>query len=126
MEKNFEILLADDNSLTSCFLKSGMENKGYEKVELTFGAEGVLECLEKKKYKLIVCQDILPEMTATELILRLKFNANAEDTKFLILTSEEEEEFYLKQISFDRVSYYTSNPINFDSLEEKIEELLIN
>jgi DNA-binding response OmpR family regulator len=126
MEKNFEILLADDNSLTSCFLKLGMENKGYEKIELTFGAEGVLECLEKKKYKLVVCQDILPEMTAAELFLRLKFNSNVDDTQFLILTTKNEEEYYLKQIPFAGVSYYTSNPINFDTLEEKIEGLLIN
>ncbi len=121
-----EILIADDNSLTSCFLKSIMENNGYEKVDLTFGAEGVLECLEKKSYRLVVCQDVLPEMTATELILRLKFNSTAENTKFLVLTSKNEEEYYLKQIPIDRVSYYTSNPINFDSFEEKIEKLLVN
>jgi response regulator RpfG family c-di-GMP phosphodiesterase len=126
MNKNMEILIADDNSLTSCFLKSVMKSNGYEKVDLTFGAEGVLECLGKKKYKLVVCQDILPEMTATELILRLKFNSTAANTKFLVLTSKHEEEYYLKQIPIDRVSYYTANPINFDTFEEKVEKLLLN
>jgi len=126
MDKNVDILLAEDNSLTSCFLKSVMESKGFEKVDLTFGAEGVLECLEKRSYQLIVCQDVLPEMTAAELILRLKFNSNVEDTRFLVLTTENEEEYYLKQIPFDGVSYYTANPINIDTLEEKIEKLLMN
>ena len=121
MFKDAEILIADDNSLYSLHLKTKLEEKGYSRVEITNEAKGVLFCLDGKKYHLVICPHLLPEMTAEELIMRVRFGMSKDQPCFLILSDDWNTEPTL----FNHVSSYSICPIEIDSFDKEIRNLLL-
>lgn len=121
MFKDAEILIADDNSLYSLHLKTKLEEKGYSKVEITNEAKGVLFCLDSKKYHLVICPHLLPEMTAEELILRVRFGMSKEQPCFLVLSDFWNSEPTL----FNHVSSYSISPIEIDSFDKAVRNVLL-
>jgi PleD family two-component response regulator len=61
MDKNAEILIVDDNTLYSLYLKVKLENRGYGSIDIVNGAEEVLSYLKKKSYRLIICPAFFPK-----------------------------------------------------------------
>ncbi len=121
MFNDAEILNVDDNSLYSLHLKTQLEGKGYSKVEITHKVKGVLSCLENKNYHLVICPNDLPEMTSDELILRVRFGVARAQPCFLFLADSLD----FEPMIFNHVSCYSKCPIDIDSFEKAIRNLLL-
>jgi DNA-binding NtrC family response regulator len=126
MDKNAEILIVDDNTLYSLYLKVKLENRGYENIDIVNGAESVLSHLKEKSYRLIICPSVLPEMLASELMVSIKYQFPEEDPNYLVLVNEKEAVLYEKEVLFGQVFYYTGSPIDLDTFDETIQKMLDN
>ncbi len=124
MAKNAEILIVDDNTLYSLYLKVKLENRGYENIDIVNGAEGVLSYLEEKNYRLIICPSVLPEMLASELMVTIKYKFPERELNYLVLVNEKEAVLYEKEILFGQVFYYTGSPIDVDTFDEIVQKML--
>ncbi len=121
MFKDAETLIADDNSLYSLHLKTQLEEKGYSKIEITNEAKGIISCLDSKSYHLVICPYLLPDMSADKLILRVRFGVSNEQPCFLVISDDWNSEPTL----FNHVSVYSVCPIEIDSFDKAIRNLLL-
>ncbi|GEM_PF-2800582 len=120
MFKTSKILIVDDNSMISFYLKNQLEQRGFTNIEITHQAKGILSCLESKSYQLVICNESFPEMTIDDLILRVRLRWYQEQPCFMIIS-----EFWdASSCIFNYVSSYSSQPIEIESFVKKITELL--
>ncbi len=124
MAKDAEILIVDDNTLYSLYLKVKLENRGYNNIDIVNGAEGVLSYLNEKDYRLIICPNVLPEMLASELMVIIKYRFPEKEPNYLVLVNEKEAVLYEKEILFGQVFYYTGSPIDVNTFDDTVQKML--
>jgi DNA-binding NtrC family response regulator len=124
MVKNAEILIIDDNTLYSLYLKVKLENRSYKNIDIVNGAEEALTNIPNKSYRLIICPNVLPEMLASELMVAIKYRFPEEDPNYLVLVNAKEAVFYEKEILFGQVFYYTGSPIDMETFDVTIQKML--
>jgi CheY-like chemotaxis protein len=82
-----KILIVDDDRYILNLVKSVVEHLGFTAVTVVNGREALNE-IERQKFRLIVCDDVLPYMRGGEVALRMREQGGLNrETAFILLHS---------------------------------------
>ena len=122
MEKNFNLLIANDNEEESKLIceKLTKDNSSYM-IEITKSGKEAIDFVKAKEYDIVVLDLVLEGSDGFEVIETIK-NANYK-SKIIVITSLCSETFMNKAISMG-VDYYILKPISIDVLSKRIKDLI--
>jgi len=90
---NVSIVYIDDNEVPTTVAKTQFKKYGIELVTGTSGKE-LFEILETKSFDLIILDDMMPEMSGTEVMQKLK--ADGHTKPIVVLTGKGDKEEFLE------------------------------
>lgn len=122
MEKNFNLLIANDNEEESKLIceKLTKDNDLYL-IEITKSGKEAIDFVNAKEYDIVVLDLVLEGSDGFEVIETIK-NAGHK-TKIIIITSLCSETFMNKAVSMG-VDYYILKPVSTDVLSKRVKDLL--
>lgn len=119
-----KILIVEDELAYLKLLGSQLTAQGYEVIEATDGKAG-LEVAKKEKPDLILLDIRMPVMDGLAMLKLLRQEVSGKTIKVIILTNLEPDDKIIEEVVNDLPSYYfVKSNIQFNSLLEKIDELL--
>jgi two-component system response regulator (stage 0 sporulation protein A) len=122
MEKNFNLLIANDNEEESKLISEKLtkDNSSYM-IEITKSGKEAIDFVKAKEYDIVVLDLVLEGSDGFEVIETIK-NAKYK-SKIIVITSLCSETFMNKAISMG-VDYYILKPISIDVLSKRIKDLI--
>ena len=118
MKEKLSILLANENNEETNEILANLTNEN----DVDFAENGAkaIEYLNSKKYDLLICDLILPEIDGFEVVEQAKQIDN--QIKIIVISALSSETFVKKATSLG-VGYYMLKPINYDVLTKRIDDL---
>ncbi len=86
-----KIILAEDDSMTVEIYKKKFEEVGFEVVTVSTGKEA-LRCVEKEKADLMLLDMVLPEMSGTEVLKKIKKDGKNAGLKVVVFSNLDSED----------------------------------
>ena len=121
-----KILIIEDDSAYLKLLNAQLTERGYTVIQAINGEKG-LAIAKKEKPDLILLDVMMPVMNGMAMLDLLRREEMGKKTKVIILTNVEPNDKMIGKVIKDEPSYYfIKSDIQFDSLLEKINELLVN
>jgi len=120
-KENVAILVVDDHPMTRNMVRAILRGVGYSHVDLAESAFHAQECLEERRYDLIVCDWNMPGMSGLEFLnlIREQFPS----IPFVMLTAEAYKENVETAIEAG-VSDYVIKPFTAEILINKVNRSL--
>lgn len=115
-----KILIIDDNILVVKKIAFHLQKRGFETIESSNAMEA-LTLILKHQPDLVITDLLMPYVTGSELYKTLNF-MNKVNTKMLFITSLKDEYIDDLDEELDK-NLVLRKPINFDSLDSKIQAL---
>lgn len=121
------ILVVDDMSSMVEFLKTELQNMGYESLYSASNGEeafGILkkQLAEREPIELLLCDWSMPLMNGVELLRRIRGTAELKDLPFIMITAEGEADQVMEVIN-EGVSNYIVKPVIPTVLREKMKKV---
>ena len=116
------VLVLDDDQDITLLTRSALTLHGYEVTESNNPLEA-LELIEKRSFRLILVDIMMPEMDGVEFIRRVKETHPDAEIRYAILTAKKLNERQRREI-FDLETEIMTKPFIPVNLVEKVAELL--
>jgi two-component system chemotaxis response regulator CheY len=117
------ILVVDDYGTMVRILKGLLRQIGYENVDDASNGEAALEKIKAKKYELVISDWNMEPMTGFELLQRVRADADAAKTRFIMVTAESKAD-NVTAAKRAGVDNYLIKPFNAQTLKAKIDQVL--
>ncbi len=124
MEKEFSLLLANDNAEESNFISEKFTNdSAIKNFSIVSSGKDAEELILNNDYDLVILDLVLQEIDGFELIEKIK-NKNPK-TRIIVMSSLSNDAF-IKKVTALGVDYFMLKPVNADVLRKRALELLEN
>lgn len=121
---NKKVILVDDNNMMLKIATKVLEKYNFNTIDTKTNAFDCMQAINQNEYDLIIADDMMPEMSGTEMMLKLKEAKNF-NIPVVVLTGNVEipnaKEHYLN-LGFDD---FLAKPINLQELDRIIKKFLI-
>lgn len=121
LEKN-RILVVDDEQLLVSIIQTRLGYLGYDVDHAKDGQEALLK-LEANEYDLILLDIMLPKVTGTEVLKRIKGKELNRTAKIMMISGRHSESSVLESLRLGAHDFF-EKPFSLDVLEHKIKKLL--
>jgi len=121
-QRKRKILIVDDTLLIANLIKTRLAYLNYEIAHAQDGEEA-LEMIRKFPPDLVLLDIMLPKLTGTEVLKRLKGDPDYRDLKIIMISAKNKEKDILSNIRLGANDFITK-PFSLEVLEEKIKKLL--
>lgn len=121
-QRKRKILIVDDTLLIANLIKTRLAYLNYEIAHAQDGEEA-LEMIRKFPPDLVLLDIMLPKLTGTEVLKRLKGDPDYRDLKIIMISAKNKEKDILSNIRLGANDFITK-PFSLEILEEKIKKLL--
>ncbi|WP_208346531.1 response regulator transcription factor, partial [Aetokthonos hydrillicola] len=121
-EKNFKILIIDDDPIVRTILKKTLQNQGYEISVASNGEEGITTA-QNVRPALIICDWMMQELDGLDVCRKIKADPELATTFFILLTAkgaapgEEEDRVRGLDAGADE---FISKPIEMNELKARV------
>lgn len=117
-----KILIVDDNPDSIAIMRSILESRGYDVAAAQSGAEA-LDFLQRETVNLVLLDIMMPEMSGTEVLQRIKDNAATGRLPVILVTAKTQDEDVLSGYQYG-ADYYITKPFTAKQLLYGIELIL--
>ncbi|MGD0948398.1 MAG: response regulator [Candidatus Binatia bacterium] len=117
-----KVLIVDDNPDSVAIMRSILESRGYDVAAAQSGAEA-LEFLQRETVNLVLLDIMMPEMSGTEVLQRIKDNAATGRLPVILVTAKTQDEDVLSGYQYG-ADYYITKPFTAKQLLYGIELIL--
>jgi two-component system chemotaxis response regulator CheY len=118
-------LIVDDSQAMRSIIKGGLKGMGI--FEFVAEAENGVEALKKMEgegpFHIVFLDWYMPEMEGYECLLEIRQNPLWNDTKVMMVTTENQQENVIRAMMAG-ASEYLMKPFNVDMLQEKVRMIL--
>ena len=114
------ILLVEDDTGASRFIRKGLQEKGYA-IDVAFDGEEGLHCATLQAYDLIILDIMLPEMSGFEVLKGIRKKGILTPVIFLTARDEKEDVVHGLELGADD---YLIKPFSFSELLARIKAVL--
>ncbi len=114
------ILLVEDDTGASRFIRKGLQEKGYA-IDVAFDGEEGLHCATAQAYDLIILDIMLPEMSGFEVLKGIRKKGILTPVIFLTARDEKEDVIHGLELGADD---YLIKPFSFSELLARIKAVL--
>lgn len=122
--RNSKILVCDDSQICRSIVVKALNERGYDFVDETDCAEGVVELLfenNTRHYDLLLLDISMPGMLGTDLVSQIrKSNTKFKDMSIIMISAEAEKKIVLKAL-VNGANDYILKPLSKETLFEKME-----
>ena len=122
INNNYKILIVDDNSMNLTIEKNHLKHYGLISDTCLSGEQAIEKIKSGEKYDLILMDDMMPSMSGTDTMRKLKYEMNFKKP-ILVITANatvESKEFYLNS-GFDE---FIAKPVSREQLYEIVKKYL--
>jgi CheY-like chemotaxis protein len=116
------VLIVDDNPDSIAIMRSILESRGYDVAAAQSGAEA-LDFLQRETVNLVLLDIMMPEMSGTEVLQRIKDNAATGRLPVILVTAKTQDEDVLSGYQYG-ADYYITKPFTAKQLLYGIELIL--
>lgn len=116
------VLIVDDNPDSIAIMRSILESRGYDVAAAQSGAEA-LDFLQRETVNLVLLDIMMPEMSGTEVLQRIKDNAVTGRLPVILVTAKTQDEDVLSGYQYG-ADYYITKPFTAKQLLYGIELIL--
>lgn len=120
---NKKIILVDDNNMMLKIAARQLEKYNFGVIDMKTNASDTIEAVTNNNYDLIIADDMMPEMSGTEMMKKLKNNTDFK-IPIIVLTGNTEipnaKEHYLNE-GFDD---FLGKPINSQEMDRVLVKFL--
>jgi CheY-like chemotaxis protein len=117
-----KVLIVDDNPDSIAIMRSILESRGYDVAAAQSGAEA-LDFLQRETVNLVLLDIMMPEMSGTEVLQRIKDNAATGRLPVILVTAKTQDEDVLSGYQYG-ADYYITKPFTAKQLLYGIELIL--
>ncbi len=120
-----KVLVVDDSQAMRNIIKSGLKKMGVfdEIVEAENGRVALDKLKDRGAFDLVLLDWYMPEMEGYDCLLKIRENANWDDVKVMMVTTENQQENIIRAVMAG-ANEYLMKPFTPEMLEEKINMLL--
>lgn len=125
LERNFNILVVDDEEDIRELLVDVLTDFGVENVKTANGGKEALECMRNESFDLVITDMKMPEMSGKELISTAKADPAIRSTPIAVLTGGVEEDMFehVDRSWRENTIQVLSKPYRKDELESLLDRL---
>ncbi len=123
MDKNINILVADDYKTMRRVIHSLLNQLGFQNIDEAINGSDALEKMKEKKYQLIISDWNMSPVTGIELLKKIRANDENKNIPFLMVTAESKPE-NIMEAKKSGASNYIVKPFTADTLETKMNSIL--
>jgi DNA-binding response OmpR family regulator len=117
-----KVLIVDDSPDSVAIMRSILESRGYDVVAAHSGA-AALDFLQRETVNLVLLDIMMPEMSGTEVLQRIKDNAATGRLPVILVTAKTQDEDVLSGYQYG-ADYYITKPFTAKQLLYGIELIL--
>ncbi len=120
-----KVLVVDDSQAMRNIIKSGLKKMGVfdEIVEAENGKVALEKLKEQGPFDLVLLDWYMPEMEGYDCLVKIRENANWNDVKVMMVTTENQQENIIRAVMAG-ANEYLMKPFTPEMLQEKISMLL--
>ncbi len=120
-----KVLVVDDSQAMRNIIKAGLKKMGVfdEIVEAENGKVALEKLKEQGPFDLVLLDWYMPEMEGYDCLVKIRENANWNDVKVMMVTTENQQENIIRAVMAG-ANEYLMKPFTPEMLQEKISMLL--
>lgn len=118
-----KILLIDDEVAVSSVFETALKAAGYD-VKIAVDGKSGLESAKTGGFDLILCDQMMPDMSGNDVLKTLKADAATKDTKIALLTNFNNDDMVKEALSAGAVDYILKFQTLPDDLVKKVEKII--
>ncbi|MEW5819717.1 MAG: response regulator transcription factor [Cyanobacteriota bacterium] len=122
MVKKYSILIIEDDLNISALLIDLLESNNYTVTHTKDGPKG-LEALKNNNYDLILLDEVMPMMTGTEFLVKVRSNNSYNTVPIIMMTSLQDDKHQVNALR-EGADDYIQKPFRFNILLARIEVAL--
>lgn len=122
MSKKKRVLVVEDSISSRLYLCKNLQDAGYDTFEAINGRDAY-EKLKKENFDFLILDLLMPEMTGTELLKKLK--KEKINIPVMVVTADIQQQVKDECLALGAVDFI-NKPINIDELMPKLNTYLIN
>ena len=107
-----KILLVDDDEMNGNLLKKRLEKKNFA-VSYVSSPQGCLDLLEKESFDLVLLDIIMPEMSGTEVLEKIREKKNNFELPVIMVTAKDEASDVVEALK-NGANDYITKPVNME------------
>lgn len=119
-----KILIIDDNPAILALIGAALTRAGFNTESCVNGREALTLLKAGKNFDLVVSDESMPEVKGSELAYFMRESDKYRDTPFIIISAEQNDEFFGKLVRGKTVSLYYPKPFEISRLLSLINLLL--
>ncbi len=123
LDKNMRILVVDDSAAMRRIIISALRAEGFKNYLEAADGKQAWEILHNKDVDVVLCDHNMPNMTGTDLLIKLREEENFKTLPFIMITAEADRENVMTAVKAG-VSNYIVKPFGSDLLTKKISDTL--
>ncbi|MBW1710521.1 MAG: response regulator [Deltaproteobacteria bacterium] len=121
-DTKMKVLIVDDFSTMRRILKNILRQLNFNNIIEADDGSTALDLLKRERVDLIISDWNMPKMTGIELLRHVRQTEGIQDTPFLMVTAEAQQDNILEAVKA-RVSNYVVKPFTAEILGDKIEKI---
>lgn len=118
-----KVLLIDDDDALASVYSTGLNKEDIVVTVAPTGQEG-LNKLKADKFDLVLLDQVLPDISGTEVLKEIKNTEGIKDIPIVILSNFGQEELVKQAINLGAVEYIFKYQVEIDDVARKIKEIL--
>jgi DNA-binding NarL/FixJ family response regulator len=122
MDKKHSILIVEDDLNISTLLVELLTTNNFQVTHVKDGKQALVE-LQKNHYDLILLDEMMPQMTGSEVLVRVKADNKTSRIPVMMMTSIQDEEHQVSVLR-EGADDYIQKPFRFNILIARIESVL--
>lgn len=119
-----KIIIVDDSDFIRRIVKMTLEKEGFEIMEESNGADGLITIKKNAPLDLIISDINMPEINGLDMVKQIKQDEALKSIPVILLTNESEEQFMDKKNEM-KVEKWLAKPFQPNELTKIINEILI-
>jgi CheY-like chemotaxis protein/serine/threonine protein kinase len=118
-DKEFHLLVTDDNEMNRDMLSRRLERQGYRITTATTGTEA-LDCIRKQAFDLVLLDVMMPELNGMEVLGIIRSTYSLLDLPVIMVTARDQSEDVVAALQMGANDYVTK-PLNFPVVLARIQ-----
>lgn len=110
MSKDKKILIVDDDAMTGNLLVKRLEKKGFI-CDFVDNGHSCLEKIKKEHYEIVLLDVMMPEMSGTDVLIKIREEFNNFELPVIMVTSKDEDSDVVESLKKGANDYITK-PVN--------------